>query len=460
MAHKSIHPQGFSIIPKSVQEGCYTPIIIDTGETKMNNFDRVIGYAKEKEELLRLCDVLKNSAKYTRLGVKIPKAILLYGEPGLGKTLMAKAFIAETGRKVFQCKKNKSNGEFVAEIKSTFENAIKDAPSIIFFDDMDKFAEDNLQQNCNKEEFVAIQTGLEDIVDQDVFVIATANDIYYLPDSLMREGRFGKQIEFTAPTFTDSVKIIQHFLAGKQISDEISAQSLAHILSGHSCAMLENVINEAGIYAAFANRDKITYDDIKYAISHIMLKRSNSQEMDERTKWRVSYHEAGHAIVHLLNHRDIGCLAIGKFGKDGLVMGACCISNPTVRCTYQDSENYIMSLLAGRASVEIQFGEIDQGAIKDLQSAMNEIEDNLERLATNGFEYLYLRDRYSSAQSVNQLDKNQDKKVRLIEEYYNRTKMFLLQNKLLLDKLAQELYHKEVLLYDEICAITKEYTID
>ena len=94
----------------------------------MNNFDRVIGYAKEKEELLRLCDVLKNSAKYTRLGVKIPKAILLYGEPGLGKTLMAKAFIAETGRKVFHCKKNKSNGEFVAEIKSTFENAMTRHP--------------------------------------------------------------------------------------------------------------------------------------------------------------------------------------------------------------------------------------------------------------------------------------------------------------------------------------------
>ena len=437
MAHKSIHPQAFLLSQKAYKKCAILLLSIDTGETKMKNFDRVIGYAKEKEELLRLCDVLKNSAKYTRLGVKIPKAILLYGEPGLGKTLMAKAFIAETGRKVFQCKKNKSNGEFVAEIKSTFENAIKDAPSIIFFDDMDKFAEDNLQQNCNKEEFVAIQTGLEDIVDQDVFVIATANDIYYLPDSLMREGRFGKQI-----------------------SDEISAQSLAHILSGHSCAMLENVINEAGIYAAFPNRNKITYDDIKYAISDIMLKRSNSQEMDERTNWRVSYHEAGHAIVHLLNHRDIGCLAIGKFGKDGLGMGACCISNPTVRCTYQDSENYIMSLLAGRASVEIQFGEIDQGAIKDLQSAMNEIEDNLERLATNGFEYLYLRDRYSSAQSVNQLDKNQDKKVRLIEEYYNRTKMFLLQNKLLLDKLAQELYHKEVLLYDEICAITKECTIN
>lgn len=284
----------------------------------MNDFDKIFGYENEKQEMRRLCDVLCSRAKYEALGITLLKAILLYGEPGLGKTLMAKAFIAATGRKVFHCKKNKSNGEFVAEIKSIFENVIKDAPSIIFFDDMDKFAEDNLQKDCNKEEFVAIQTGLEDIGSADVFVIATANDIYYLPDSLMREGRFGKQIEFTAPTFADSVKIIQHFLASKQISDEISASSLAHILSGHSCAMLEDVVNEAGIYAAFANRDKITYTDIKYAIARVMLKRQSSQEMDDKMKWRISYHEAGHAIIHLFAKKVIGCLAIGKCGKDGL----------------------------------------------------------------------------------------------------------------------------------------------
>lgn len=116
----------------------------------MDQFDKVIGYEREKEELRRLCDVLKNREKYLRLGVKIPKAILLYGAPGLWKTLMAKVMIAETGRAVFHCKKNKPNGEFVNDIKQTFENAIREAPSIIFFDDMDKFAEDNLQQNCNK----------------------------------------------------------------------------------------------------------------------------------------------------------------------------------------------------------------------------------------------------------------------------------------------------------------------
>lgn len=429
----------------------------------MNEFDKIYGYENEKQEMLRLCDVLRNRAKYEALGIALPKAILLYGEPGLGKTLMAKAFIAATGRKVFHCKKNKSNGEFVNEIKETFENAIKDAPSIIFFDDMDKFAEDNLQRDCNKEEFVAIQTGLEDIDDADVFVIATANDIYYLPDSLMREGRFGKQIEFSNPSFEDSVKIIEHFLSSKQISDEIHAESLAHILQGHSCAMLEDVINEAGIYAAFANRNKISYEDIKYAISRVMLKRKNKQKIDDNTKWRIAYHEAGHAVAHILANRIIGCLAIGKCGKDGLGIGICCTSNQTdqyTQRTLKDAENRVLAALAGRASVEIKFGEIDLGVGKDFESAMEEISDNLERLATNGFEYIYWQDKYWNAQAIHQLDKNQDKKIRLIEEHYNRTKILLLQNKSLLDRLAQELFRKEVLLYDEICAITKEYAID
>lgn len=423
----------------------------------MNNFDNIIGYSNEKEELFRILDALKSSNKYIQLGVKIPKAVLLYGEPGLGKTLMAKTFIAESGRKVFHCKKNKSNGEFVKEIKKTFDNAIKDAPSIIFFDDMDKFAEDNLHHNSNKEEFVAIQTGLEDIVDKDVFVIATANDIFYLPDSLMREDRFGKQIEFTAPSFSDSVKIIEHFLKNKHISKEITAESLAHILFGNSCAVLESVINEAGIYAAYADRSEITYADIKHSIARVVLKRYELKDFDDKSKWRIAYHEAGHAVLHLLSGKTIGSLAIGKCGKDGLGMGICCLSKVGLQSDYQESEDSVKAWLAGKASVEIQFGEIDFGATKDLQNAIEEIENSMEILGANGFKFLYLRERYCHAQSMKQLDKNQGKKVRLIEEFYNRTKNILLQNKPFLDVLAKALYEKEVLLYDEINEISKGF---
>ena len=171
----------------------------------MNEFDKIIGYESEKEELVRLCDTLKNRAKYEKLGMNMPQTLLLYGPPGVGKTLMAKAFIAESKRKVFYCKKDKSDGEFITAIKDTFAEAKKKAPSIIFFDDMDKFAEDNLNQNCNKEEFVAIQSGLEDIRGANVFVIATANDICNLPDSLLRAGRFGRQIHVEVPDYDDSV---------------------------------------------------------------------------------------------------------------------------------------------------------------------------------------------------------------------------------------------------------------
>jgi len=427
----------------------------------MSEFSKIIGYETEKRELLRLCDVLKNRTKYEAMGISFPTAVLLYGDPGLGKTLMANAFIAETGRKAFCCKKNKPNGDFVNEVNQTFENAIKAAPSIIFLDDMDKFAEDNLQQDCNKEEFVAIQTGLEDIADKDVFVIATANNIYNLPYSLLREGRFGKQIELTAPSFDDSVKIIRHYLTGKPVSDEIDAKTLAHILSGYSCAMLENVINEAGIYAVYDGRDKITYQDIKYAVAGIMLKLSDFYFPDDKIKWRVAYHEAGHAVVNLLTNGSVNCLAIGKCGcNDGIRLGTCCTFKPARNLLYKDSENYIMSLLAGKASIEIQFGEVDTGTIKDLRSAMKEIEKNLELLATNGFEYLYLKDEYDRNHSAYQLDKNQAKKVRLIEEYYYKTKILLLQNKPFLDRLARELFENGILLYDEIQKIAKEFSID
>lgn len=424
----------------------------------MNIFDNVIGYSYEKQELLRLCDVLRHREKYEALGITLPKAILLYGEPGLGKTLMAKAFIAETGRKVIHCKKNKSNGEFVDEIKKTFEEAISTAPSIIFFDDMDKFAEDNLQQNCNKEEFVAIQTGLEDIVNKDVFVIATANDIHNLPESLLRVGRFGKKIQFSAPSFEDSVKIISHYLASKKVSSEVKPESLAHILLGHSCAMLESVINEAGIYAAYSDSSEITLDNIRDAVSKVMIERiplSNSNP----TKPMIAYHEAGHAVMQLLAHNSVGCVAIGKCGQNGLGVGICTL-NKRQLVDYEEFHNYILMLLAGKAGSELQFGTIDTGVERDIEEAMTVIRDNLQLSIMHGFEYCYTTYSFDHSQSYRQLDKIQEKAVRLLEEYYNEAKVLLIKHKNLLDAIANELIEKEILIYDDILSIVERYAID
>ena len=128
----------------------------------MDNFSEIIGYEKEKEELKRTADMLKNPEKYLARGVVIPSTLLLYGIPGTGKTIMAKAMIANSGLPYFSCKNDTSGGEFVNNIKSTFNEALENAPAIVFLDDMDKFAEDNLDINCNKEEFTVIQSCLEE----------------------------------------------------------------------------------------------------------------------------------------------------------------------------------------------------------------------------------------------------------------------------------------------------------
>ena len=276
----------------------------------MSEFDKIIGYESEKEELARLCDTLKNRAKYAKLGMNMPQTLLLYGPPGVGKTLMAKAFISESKRKVFYCKKDKSDGEFITAIKDTFAEAKKKAPSIIFFDDMDKFAEDNLNQNCNKEEFVAIQSGLEDIRGANVFVIATANDICNLPDSLLRAGRFGRQIHVEVPDYVNSVKIIEHYLTGKSVAEDVHAELLARTLQGKSCAVLEEIMNEAAMYAGFDEEaEKICLEHIERAIPRVLFKTIPEREKNGRARELAAYHEAGHALV-VFPSITTGCTAV------------------------------------------------------------------------------------------------------------------------------------------------------
>ncbi len=181
----------------------------------MSEFDKILGYENTKLELERLSDILKNPSKYKRLGVSIPSGLMLVGDPGLGKTLMAKCFIAESACKSFILRKDKPNGSFVEEIKKTFESAKADTPSIVFLDDMDKFAnEDDCHRNA--EEYVTIQSCIDECKGLGVFVIATVNEKYQLPDSLCRCGRFDKILNIDVSEEEDFCKIIEFYLSTKK----------------------------------------------------------------------------------------------------------------------------------------------------------------------------------------------------------------------------------------------------
>ncbi len=209
----------------------------------MAAYDKVIGYEDIKAELRRIGDVIRNPEKYKKLGVCIPRGVILFGEQGLGKTLLAHSFIEDTGRKKYVIRKEKANGDFVDHITKIFRKASEHQPAVILFDDIDKFSEGS-QRNSDAEEFVAIQTGIDTIIEHgyDIFCIATCNDIDNLPRSLIRAGRFDSRIEVTAPAdLTVASKIIGHYLKNKNVSEEIHSYEIARLVQGKSCAELEKL---------------------------------------------------------------------------------------------------------------------------------------------------------------------------------------------------------------------------
>lgn len=219
----------------------------------MNNFDKIIGYDSIKKELLQICDMLRNENIYSELGAKLPNGVLLYGDPGLGKTLMAKCFIEESRLKAFTIRKNKSEN-FVEYISEVFNEAKNNAPSIVFLDDMDKFAnEDNHHRDA--EEYVAVQSAIDDIQGCNVFVLATVNEYRKLPSSLTRSGRFDRSIEVCSPSSADSIKIIEYYLKDKKISENINIEDISKMISYSSCAELETIMNEAAIIAGYKRKN-------------------------------------------------------------------------------------------------------------------------------------------------------------------------------------------------------------
>lgn len=414
----------------------------------MKSFEKIIGYEKEKMELIRLCDTMKNKQKYIDLGIELPQTLLICGEPGLGKTLMAKALIEESGRNCFPCKKDKPDGEFVSTITNVFEQAREKQPSIIFLDDMDKFAEDNLNINSNKEEFVTIQTCLEKIKGEDIFVVATANNINNLPESLLRAGRFGRQIKVEAPNKKDSVKIISYYLKNKKVASDVDAETIANILVKKSCAVLENVINEAGIVAAFSGHNEIKIEHITDAILRVVLKTIENERENPENEKIVAYHETGHAVMSILCGSEVGIITIKKFGDTGGVCRRYGYSK-----TYEgikEFKNEIMILLAGKSSVEIQYNEPDLGVESDMEKAKDEIRYALEKLCLFGFEYIYDSDDFSRKQSPDRLKLIIEKMTEIITDWYEECKQILLENKDLLDKLANLLLEKKTLIWNDI----------
>ena len=234
-------------------------------EVKMSSFDMVIGYDAIKEELIQICDRVHNRQSYEKIGAKFPHGMLLYGEPDLGKTLLVNCFITETGLPAYTVRLNKENDDFIGNITDTFKEPKEHAPSIVFLDDMDKFANED-DEHINTPEYVAVQSGIDEVRESEVFVIATANAPQKFPDSLTRTGRFDRKIHAHRPTENDAVEIIKYYLKDKKVSELINMDDFAKMISYSSCAELETIINEAALNAAYQKNEYIEMNNLVDAV--------------------------------------------------------------------------------------------------------------------------------------------------------------------------------------------------
>ncbi|MCR5636370.1 MAG: AAA family ATPase [Clostridiales bacterium] len=451
----------------------------------MKEFEKVIGYNAIKQELIRISDVLKNNDAYKKLCVNAPRGLLLHGEPGVGKTLMASCIIAASGRKAFICRKDKPNGDFVNAIKKTFSDAKAAAPSIVFLDDMDKFANGD-ESHTDAEEYVTVQACIDEVRDSEVFVLATANSLRVLPGSLKRVGRFDRIIKICNPDGEDAIRIISHYISKKKFVGDIDPISIARIMEGRSCAELETVINEAGLYAGYERSDKITMEHFMRACLHTVFNVPNgvlnakmpkinlSDSKNPMTK--VIYHEAGHAtIAEVLKPGTVTLVSAYKQAGDTGGFTAFCKNlkgNSSSELCLEEDDDYLNDLMAqdndtideihaevlgslgGMAALEQRFGIIDTGTRSDLNRAFDYVSDLVIENCTCGFQYH--SDGYRRSDSQELMARQEQAVAAEMERYYRKTKEILALNHELLDAIALELSRKGVLTAADIAEIKKD----
>ena len=348
-------------------------------------FRDVAGLQEEKEELEEIVDFLKNPAKFTQVGARIPKGILLEGPPGTGKTLLAKAIAGEAAVPFFTI----SGSDFVemfvgvgaSRVRDLFAEAKKSAPSIIFIDEIDAVARrrgtgmggghDEREQTLNQ--MLVEMDGFG--INEGIIVLAATNRVDILDPAILRPGRFDRKVTVGAPDVGGREAILKVHAKNKPLQDDVDLKQIAQTTAGFTGADLENLLNEAAIVAARDNRFAIAMEDIKKAFIKVGIgSEKKSRIITENEKRITAYHESGHAILfHLLP--DVGPVYTVSIIPTG--PGAAGYTMPlpekdemflTKGRMLQD----IMVSLGGRIAEELIFGDITTGASSDIKHATKE----------------------------------------------------------------------------------------
>jgi len=419
-------------------------------------FSDVAGLEEEKEELKEIVDFLKNPKKYQDMGARVPKGVLLYGKPGTGKTLLARAVAGEAGVPFFYTTGSDFVEMFVgvgaSRVRDMFKTAKKHSPSILFMDEIDAIGRqrgtglgggnDEREQTLNQ--ILVEMDGFGQ--NTNVIIIGATNRVDILDPALLRPGRFDRQINVSAPDVKGREEILKVHSRNKKLASNVDLKQVAHETPGFTGADLENVMNESALLAARENKTEIEPSIIEEAIDRVMMGPSKkSRIISQKEKELTAYHEAGHCVVGtLLSNADIvekvTIIPRGEAGGYNLM-------GPKEEEQYNYTRSQLLEkitgYLGGRTAEELIFGEISTGASNDMENATSiarrmVCEFGMSKLGPITYEksggYSYLGRDYSSGKNFSdQVAHEIDVEIRsIIDECHNNAAKVLQEN---IDKL-------------------------
>ena len=441
-------------------------------------FENVAGLQEEKEDLKEIVDFLKNPGKYTTVGARIPKGVILDGPPGTGKTLIAKAVAGEAGVPFFSI----SGSDFVemfvgvgaSRVRDLFEDAKKNAPCIVFIDKIDAVARrrgaglggghDEREQTLNQ--LLVEMDGFG--VNEGIIVLAATNRVDILDPAIMRPGRFDRKVYVGAPDVRGREEILEVHAKNKPLADDVDLKQVARTTAGFTGADLENLLNEAAIGAAKAGRVYIVQDDIKEAFVKVGIgEEKKSKVISEKDKRITAYHEAGHAILfHVLP--DVGPVYSVSIIPTGIGAAGYTMPLPEKDDIFNTRGRMLQDImvgLGGRIAEELVFDDITTGASSDLKGCTRTARamvmkygmssklglvaydsDENEVFIGRDFE----RTRSYSESKATEID---EEVQNIISECHDKAKEIILQHRSVLERCADLLLEKEKITREEFEAL-------
>ena len=460
----------FSILPTIIMVALFIMIfkmqgmgekgkVYDETERKTKvRFDDVAGLEEEKGELIEIVDFLKRPEKYTKMGARVPKGILLYGKPGTGKTLIAKAIAGEADVPFISM----SGSEFIemfaglgaSRVRKLFERARKLAPCIVFIDEIDAIGSRRTSNNGAESE--NNQTLNQLLVEMDGFgseetiiVLAATNRPEMLDKALLRPGRFDRQITIPNPDLKGRLEILKIHSKDKKLADDVNLESIAEDTAGFTGAELENILNEAAIVATKAKHEEIENDDIEEAVKKVTVGlEKKDRVISDKDKRLTAYHEAGHAVVSRYlptqtNVKEVSIIPRGVAGGYTMYKS----NEDKYYISKTEMQEKLIALLGGRAAERLVLDDISTGASNDIEVATQIARDMVtkygmsDRLGPIDFQGKEPYEMQMFGENIG--DKIGEEVKTLIDTAYNDAITLLKEHRDKLDKIAETLLQKE-----------------